>query len=128
MKLKWIASLSTFVRKIFFLSFKGLPKGRCSVLFNKGESGEMYFKDGYVHGKVRHFSQEGRLQFVGVYRRGLPHGPVWIFPWSFEEEGAVLVRSGKYYCVGKQYYQPAPKLSLRNCRNKSSRSSSRRAL
>ena len=75
----------------FFL--EGLPNGRCSVLFTNGESSEMYFKDGYVDGKVRHFNSDGQLQFVGVYRQGLPHGPVWIFPWIFEEEGAVLVSS-----------------------------------
>ncbi len=69
----------------------GLPQGRCTVMYSCGESAEANFKDGFVEGKVRHFSSEGRLLYVGLFSRGLPHGPVWILPYSFEDDGAVLV-------------------------------------
>ena len=79
------------VQSLSGLFTKGLPQGRCSILYKDGETAEALFKDGFIDGKVRHFSGEGRLQYVGLHRAGLPHGPVWIFPWSVDEEGAVLV-------------------------------------
>ena len=75
-------------------------------MFTDQETVEALFRDGVIDGRVRLFASDARAQVIGLYRGGLPHGPVWILPYSMDEEGAVLVRlhqhllcKGKYNCM-----------------------------
>ena len=73
---------------------KGLPQGRATVVFTDHKSAEVHFRGGVLDGRVRQFGSDGKVQVIGLYAGGLPHGPVWILPYSLEDEGATLVSPG----------------------------------
>lgn len=76
----------------------GLPNGRVIISYQDGENLEGNAHLGVLEGKVRLFSLDGQLSFVGIYENGVPHGPAWLLPTNkLEEEGAVLV----HYSHGK---------------------------
>ncbi len=52
---------------------------------------------GVLEGKVKQYSLDGHLSFVGIYENGRPHGPAWLIPSVLEDEGAVLA----HYLNGK---------------------------
>lgn len=62
-----------------------------NINFVDGETVEGNAHFGVLEGKVRQFSIDGQLNFVGVYENGLPHGPAWLIPSLLDDEGAVLV-------------------------------------
>ena len=59
----------------------GIPHGMGTVQFEDGSIMEGRLNKGMFEGKVRQFGSDGKLQLVGLYREGLPHGPVWLIPW-----------------------------------------------
>ena len=83
----WLYTLLNFLTKallslLFFIeSIAGLPQGMGTVQFIDGSILEGHFQQGMFEGKVRQFGSDGKLQFVGLLRHGLPHGPVWLLPW-----------------------------------------------
>ena len=82
----WFYTLLNFFNKaftslIFSIESKGLPQGMGTVQFTDGSILEGHFQQGMFEGKVRQFGSDGKLQFVGLFRHGLPHGPVWLLPW-----------------------------------------------
>ena len=52
-----------------------------TVQFVDGSIMEGRLNQGKFEGKVRQFGRDGKLQLVGLYSKGLPHGPVWLIPW-----------------------------------------------
>jgi hypothetical protein len=74
--------IEAFTKLLFFIeSNSGLPQGMGTVVFIDGSILEGHFQQGMFEGKVRQFGSDGKLQFVGLFRHGLPHGPVWLLPW-----------------------------------------------
>jgi len=66
---------------MLIVTSSGLPEGPCTVRMSDGSILEGRSKRGKFDGKVRKFGQDGKLQFVGLFRNGVPHGPVWLLPW-----------------------------------------------
>jgi hypothetical protein len=58
----------------------GLPEGLGTVKFTDGSILEGRMKRGRFEGKVRQFGSDAKLQLVGLFENGLPHGPVWLIP------------------------------------------------
>lgn len=85
------------IRSVSGLFQNGLPSGRVVVYFIDGETVEATAQNGILEGKVRQFTSDGRLIFVGLYANGRPHGPAWMISNNLDEEGAVLA----HYSQGK---------------------------
>ena len=86
MSQKFCFNLDSEVDQIHGKFAKGLPNGKAKVIYNRdGASLEVeHMKKGVINGLVKQFDGENKLQMIGNYENGVPHGPFWIiFPSQY---------------------------------------------
>ncbi|TRY77290.1 hypothetical protein TCAL_00102 [Tigriopus californicus] len=70
----------------------GILKGKGKIEFENDLHGmEGQLVDGLFDGKVTQQDRNKKLNFVGIYKRGLAHGPAWIFPEDPGQQGRIFI-------------------------------------
>ena len=64
---------------------KGKPEGKGSIKYKDGSTLQGTFVNGRINGKVRFFNKKDKLMAVGLYEKGLPNGPFWIYSYHQDQ-------------------------------------------